>query len=164
MNSYKDFTYDTTAFKDLPAFVDGLHKNNQRYVPILDIGVAMRPGQDYSAYDDGIKDDVFIKINGQNGLEPFIGKVWPNEAHYPDFFNPKTTPWWHAQLSKMYTDIKFDGLWEDMNEVSNFCNGLCYDSQKPKTQVKNLLPYTPSGGDLEAHTASLDAVHANNYL
>ena len=64
MSNYKDFTYDNTAFNGLPEFVDGLHKNNQRFVPILDIGVAMRPGQNYPAYDQGIKDDVFVKING----------------------------------------------------------------------------------------------------
>lgn len=49
----------------------------------------MRPGS-YPAYDDGLKDDVFLKIKN----EVFIGKVWPNEAAFPDFFNPKTTPWW----------------------------------------------------------------------
>lgn len=72
---------------------------------------------------------MFIKIQplGAEKSEPFIGKVWPNEAHFPDFFNPKTTPWWHKQLSAMYDIVKFDGLWEDMNEVSNFCDGLCYD-------------------------------------
>lgn len=63
MTNYKDFTYDGKAFAGLPGFVDTLHKNNQRFVPILDIGVAMRPGENYDAYDSGIKDDVFIKIN-----------------------------------------------------------------------------------------------------
>lgn len=96
MSNYKDFTYDKDgSFKDLPAFVDEVHKTNQKFVPILDIGVAMRPNSNYPAYDEGMKDDVFIKINAVTGPEPFIGKVWPNEAHYPDFFNPKTTPWWH---------------------------------------------------------------------
>ena len=51
-----------------------------------------------------------------------------------------------------------------MNEPSNFCDGLCYDRQKPATQVKTLLPYTPSGEDLELHTATLDASHANGFM
>jgi hypothetical protein len=51
-----------------------------------------------------------------------------------------------------------------MNEVSNFCDGICYESQKPNVQVKNILPYTPTGADLEGHTASLDAYHTNGYL
>lgn len=55
--------------------------------------------------------------------------MWPNEAAYPDFFNPKTTPWWHNQLDKFYEEIKFDGIWLDMNEVANFCDGICDPSQ-----------------------------------
>jgi alpha-glucosidase (family GH31 glycosyl hydrolase) len=90
MSDYKDFTYDTNAFKGLPDFIDTLHKQNQRFVPIIDAGVAIRPGSNYAAYDEGIKDDVFLKINN----EVFIGKVWPNDAAFPDFFNPKTAPWW----------------------------------------------------------------------
>jgi hypothetical protein len=51
-----------------------------------------------------------------------------------------------------------------MNEVSNFCNGPCKDSQKPLNPVKNILPYTPSGSDLEWHTAPMDAFHYNGNL
>ena len=61
------------------------------YVPILDAGIAKRPSGQYSAYDEGHADDIFIKINGD---EELIGKVWPGEAVYPDFFNNKTANWW----------------------------------------------------------------------
>jgi hypothetical protein len=64
----------------------------------------------------------------------------------------------------MHDDIQFDGLWEDMNEASNFCNGVCYQSQKPATQVKTKLKYTPTGRDLETKTMALDTTHANGYL
>eukprot|EP00347_Sterkiella_histriomuscorum_P006514 403352477 len=165
MSDYKDFTFDEIAFKELPEFVEYLHSINKRFVPIIDIGISMRPNQNYSVYDEGIEQNVFIKINSSTeGTQNLIGKVWPNEANYPDFFNPNATTWWHNQLSKLYTMIKFDGIWEDMNEVADFCDGLCYDRQKPENQVKNLLPYTPSGADLEVKTASLDGFHINNYL
>jgi hypothetical protein len=50
-----------------------------------------------------------------------------------------------------------------MNEVSNFCDGECYDSQKPPLKLKHQLPYSPAGSDLEDHTASLDAYHSNGF-
>jgi len=101
-------------------------------VPILDAGVAMRPDQDYKAYQTGVDKDVFLKIKtAENGTQNFIGSVWPNEALFPDFFAQNTVGWWHDQLDAMHDLIKFDGLWEDMNEVSNFCLGLCKQNQKP---------------------------------
>lgn len=72
---------------------------NKKFVPIVDAGVAYRPDQNYPAYEEGIQDDVFLKI----GDEPFIGKVWPNEAVFPDFTSAKTTPWWHKQLDNFYS-------------------------------------------------------------
>ena len=86
MDAYKDFTVDPIGFKDLKDFVDDLHKSNKKFIPIVDAGVAYRPNQNYASYDSGIADDVFLKING----EPFVGKVWPNEAVFPDFTNDKT--------------------------------------------------------------------------
>ena len=83
-----------------------LHKRNQHYVPIVDAGIAMRPG-DYPAYDEGVEDDVYIKLNG----EILIGQVWPKDSAYPDFFNPKANTWWKQQLSYFHEDIPFDGLW-----------------------------------------------------
>jgi hypothetical protein len=40
-----------------------------KYVPILDAGLAYRSGGDYKAFNDGVANDVFMKING----EAFIG-------------------------------------------------------------------------------------------
>jgi alpha-glucosidase (family GH31 glycosyl hydrolase) len=50
MNKYRTFEYDQENFKDLPAFVDGLHKSNRYYVPIVDAGFAYRPDSDYTAF------------------------------------------------------------------------------------------------------------------
>jgi hypothetical protein len=30
----------------------------------------------------------------------------------------------------MHASIPFDGLWEDMNEASDFCDGICYKKQQ----------------------------------
>jgi alpha-glucosidase (family GH31 glycosyl hydrolase) len=56
MSDYKDFTYDETAFKGLPEFVDELHAKNMKFVPIIDAGIAVRPNQGYDAYDSGMQD------------------------------------------------------------------------------------------------------------
>lgn len=56
--------------------------------------------------------------------------MWPNDAAYPDWFNPKAVTWWKTELKHFFNHLSFDGLWEDMNEASNFCSGYCYDDQK----------------------------------
>jgi alpha-glucosidase len=160
LDNYKDFTHDPVNFKDLPSFVENLHKNNMHYIPILDIGLAQR-GRDYEAYTDGVNQDVFIKSANK---QIFTGKVWPGDAVYPDFFAKNTATWWKKYLSKLHDVVPFDGLWEDMNEASNFCDGLCYASQMGDDPVKYKLPYIPTARDLEIKSISLDAVHGNGYL
>ena len=49
-----------------------------------------------------------------------------------------------------------------MNEISNFCNGPCYWDQRAEKPIKNLLPYVPTGRDLESKSISLDAYHKGN--
>lgn len=48
-----------------------------------------------------------------------------------------------------------------MNEAANFCNGVCYDKQKPSSPIKQQLKYVPTGRDLESKSLSLDAQHYN---
>ena len=159
MYNYRNFQYDDKiAFKGLPEFIkDTLHANGMRYVPILDAGLAMRPNGDYPEYTEALEKDVFLKING----ETLISQVWPNDAAFPDYYSKNGPQWWKDNLSKMYDKLPFDGLWHDMNEVANFCQGTCYDKQKPVTPVKTKLKYIPTGRDLEDKTIPLDTTHAN---
>jgi len=56
-------------------FVAYLNKNGQRWVPILDPPIHIKPG--YAAYDTGIAQDVFIKdITGNN----YVGQVCTPKA------------------------------------------------------------------------------------
>jgi len=54
MNFYRDFDNDPANFKNLSDVVDLFHKNNRKYVPILDAGLAYRPGGDYKPFNDGV--------------------------------------------------------------------------------------------------------------
>ena len=58
-----------------------------------------------------------------------VGQVWPNDAVFPDFFNKymqgDMSLWW-SWLRVLQTDVPFGGIWLEMNEIENFCNGTCY--------------------------------------
>lgn len=89
MKDYKDFTYNNDTYAGLPAFIDNLHKNHKRYVPIIDAGIAQREGSEYAPYVKGVQDDVFINAY-VNSPDYFTGQVWPTDAVYPSFFRPAT--------------------------------------------------------------------------
>jgi len=125
------------------------------YIPILDAGLAQR-GSGYDAFADGVSQDALLKT--ESG-EIFSGQVWPGDASFPDFFSDEGEDWWKEWLGKFHDAVKFDGLWEDMNEASDFCQGLCYQNQAAKDPVKFKLPYIPTGRDLETKSISLDVVH-----
>jgi alpha-glucosidase (family GH31 glycosyl hydrolase) len=74
MDGFKDFTFDAQNFPldKVQKFVGDLHKNHQRYVLIVDPAIKVEKG--YEPYEDGIKDDIFIK-NPDGSV--FTGKVWP---------------------------------------------------------------------------------------
>ena len=115
MQDYKDFTVNEKnalgqngAFFNLSGFVNELHSKNMKFIPIVDAGVSARPNQGYQAYDTGVAQNAFIK-NPDGQLS--VGKVWPNEAVYPDFMAPNTDAWWGSQLDSFQKSLPFDGLW-----------------------------------------------------
>mmetsp|Transcript_28241 Transcript_28241/g.42746 ORF Transcript_28241/g.42746 Transcript_28241/m.42746 type:complete len:472 (-) Transcript_28241:1226-2641(-) len=161
LNSFEDFTYDPFYFKDLPDFVDELHDKNMRYVPILDAGIAISKNTGYDAYQDGLDRDAYIKDSNGDRVE---GKVWPGDATFPDFNSDDGKTFWLNNLNMFYDKVKFDGLWMDMNEASNFVNGAKYSFQESTYPIKWNLPYMPTGRDLEMKSLPLDAVHADGTL
>ena len=89
----------------------------------------------YPALEEGNKLDIWIRK--ENG-EIEWGKVWPyyegvladpgvitpetnSEVAFPDFFKPETSQWWTKEIQDFYdNELKFDGLWIDMNVPSSF--------------------------------------------
>ncbi len=61
---------------------------------------------------------------------PFIiyllGCVYKGAVIFPDFFNPASVDYWYNQAAAFHaTGPEFDGMWIDMNELSNFCTAQC---------------------------------------
>lgn len=157
MERNNDFTYDKVNFRDLPEFVDELHKNGMHYVIMIDPGVSgSEPSGTYPPYDDGIKSDVFIK---NSTGQVFVGKVWNLVSTvFPDFSHPNAQSYWTKLFKDFHAQVPFDGAWIDMNEISNFYNGQINGC--PENSSLENPPYIPGGLEpLRTKTLCMTAKH-----
>ncbi len=52
-------------------------------------------------------------------------------------------------LDTLYQKIKFDGVWLDMNEIANFCDGPCTTPQNASIfDYARDLPYNPGSDNI----------------
>jgi len=61
--------------------------------------------------------------------------VWCGNAYFPDFYKADTNQWWSDMFDHMvstYDNLEVDGVWLDMNEATNFCDGYCIEEERPK--------------------------------
>lgn len=114
MKDFEDFTIDEEKFPDFKNFVKEMKKRGIRLVPIVDAAVKVK--DDYEAYLDGIKKDVFCK--DKDG-RPFVVGVWPGDSVLPDVLSEKGASWF-GENYKFYLDFGIEGFWNDMNEPTLF--------------------------------------------
>eukprot|EP01018_Ginkgo_biloba_P029326 Gb_24065 [translate_table: standard] len=88
--------------KEMRQFVDQIHANGQKYVLIVD------------------PEPYYMELNNQI-LPKSCAGIGP--VYFPDFLNPKTEPFWTREISEFHETVPFDGLWLDMDEISNLCDG-----------------------------------------
>ncbi|XP_015428145.1 PREDICTED: LOW QUALITY PROTEIN: putative maltase-glucoamylase-like protein FLJ16351 [Myotis davidii] len=146
MDRKLDFTL-STSFQNLSLLMERMKKNGTRFVLVLNPGIS-RNETNYLPFTTGQENNVFIKW--PNSSDIVWGEVrWEEmplyKVHiaYPDFLRNSTAAWWKEEIKKLYTSpksLKFDGLWIDKNEPSNFVDGSvsgCRD------EILNKPPYMP---------------------
>lgn len=81
------------------------------YIPLIDAGVSgFEKNGSYLPYDEGVKEDIFIKDDLSN--QPFVGKVWNAiSTVWPDFTHPKVEDYYLRMMSIMHNSFAYDGAW-----------------------------------------------------
>ncbi len=151
MDRYKIFTWDKKHFSDPQALIQELRSLGFEIILMCDPGIRTEKG--YEAYEDGIRQDVFVKYpDGQN----YSGQVWPGWCHFPDFTKPETRTWWLKKL-KSYSDLGVEGFWNDMNEPATWGNMIPenlefdFDGRKATSRkVRNLYGFQMARSTYEA--------------
>ncbi|MCD7739547.1 MAG: glycoside hydrolase family 31 protein [Lachnospiraceae bacterium] len=115
MRGYRDFTWDLDRYHDDPeGFLARMADRGFKMVCINDAGVKKEEG--YEVYDEGVENGYFAKM--PEG-DVYINAVWPGEAAFPDFGNPKTRIWWADKIDFLVKK-GIRGVWNDMNEPASF--------------------------------------------
>ena len=146
MRGYRVFTFDSQRFPNPKALSDKLAGQGIKLITIVDPGVKHEPrggGTDprYFVFEQGLERNYFQhRSNGQL----FVPRVWPGESVFVDYTLPEARRWW-GDLHRVYTDNGIAGIWNDMNEPSDFVDQtgknqldvVSYDEGERTTHAKN---------------------------
>jgi alpha-glucosidase len=159
MQGYRVFTWDRQRFRDPKALSEKLGRQGVKLITIVDPGVKYQPvaksagqitsitpelepqDQRYYVFEQGVQQNYFQRRT--NG-DLFIPRVWPGESVFVDYTLPAAREWW-GNLHRGYTDNGVAGIWNDMNEPSDFVDQtgknqidvVSYDEGAKSTHAKN---------------------------
>jgi len=159
MQGYRVFTFERNRFPNPKALSEKLGKQGVRLITIVDPGVKYQPvaksaaqvtsitpelepqDQRYYVFDQGLQHNYFQKR--ENG-DLFVPHIWPGESAFVDFTLPAAREWWGG-LHRAYTDNGVAGIWNDMNEPSDFVDQtgknqldvVSFDEGEKSTHAKN---------------------------
>eukprot|EP00830_Metopus_es_P013391 TRINITY_DN3243_c0_g3_i1.p1 TRINITY_DN3243_c0_g3~~TRINITY_DN3243_c0_g3_i1.p1 ORF type:complete len:828 (+),score=128.41 TRINITY_DN3243_c0_g3_i1:125-2608(+) len=160
MENYRVFTINEKKWYGLNQFIKEQHEKGRHFVAIVDPGIAIDPH--YTVYADGLERGVYLQGSGKD--QPLVGVTWPGYSVWIDFLHPAAESFWEECLAHFHEKVPFDGLWLDMNEPSNFCDGECPDEthyiyyQFPLDFYDDLY-YNPTHRGIERGTVSMEALH-----
>lgn len=143
MHGYRVFTFDKERFPDPKALTEKLGRQGVKVVTIVDPGIKHPADKKerYHAFDQGLEKNYFQRR--RNG-DLFVPRVWPGESVFVDYTMPEARRWW-GDLHRVYTDNGIAGIWNDMNEPSDFVDQtgknqldvVSYDEGEKSTHAKN---------------------------
>ncbi|HKV37376.1 MAG TPA: TIM-barrel domain-containing protein, partial [Pyrinomonadaceae bacterium] len=146
MLGYRVFTFDPQRFPNPKALAEKLGRQGVKLVTIVDPGVKHQPrtsgnGDRYFVFEQGLERNFFQ--HRSNG-DLFVPRVWPGESVFVDYTLPDARRWW-GDLHRVYTDNGIAGIWNDMNEPSDFVDQtgknqldvVSYDEGEKTTHAKN---------------------------
>jgi alpha-glucosidase len=170
MDHRQDFTVDPQNFpmQRMRDLVAQLHEHGQHYVMMLDPGIRRYGG--YAPFQRGAAKDVFLKADDGSY---YRGSQWAGEVVWPDWLHPNTQAWWTSEILKFFdpaTGIDIDGLWNDMNEASNFCQDITCDpterrkrSQPSRAMYKRQVEAAGTKKGLPGRDLFKPLYHINNH-
>lgn len=159
MQGYRVFTFDRNRFPSPKSLADKLAAQGVRLITIVDPGVKYQPAaanaavvksetpelqpqdQRYYVFAEGQEKNYFQhRANG----DLFTPNVWPGKSVFVDFTMPDARRWW-GDLHRAYLDNGIAGIWNDMNEPSDFIDQtgknqidvVSYDNGERSTHAKN---------------------------
>jgi alpha-glucosidase len=117
MDEYRVFTWNSKRFPDPKGFTAKLKEQGVKVVTIVDPGVKYEPkNKKNSVFQQGVAKNYFNKY--KNG-KLFIARVWPGKSVFVDYTIEEARKWW-GDLHRTYLDAGVSGIWNDMNEPSDF--------------------------------------------